>query len=182
MIRLFTALELPAAARERLAALAGGVPGARWTPAENMHLTLRFIGNVDEITAQELAEALTGVRARAFDLVIEGVGTFSRGRKASMLWAGVARNDALMHLQERIESVLVRAGLPPEPRKFSPHVTLARLKDSPRARVEEFIAAHSLLRLSPARADSFTLFSSFRGHEHPTYRAEAHYDLIEASS
>jgi 2'-5' RNA ligase len=182
VIRLFTALELPAAARERLAALAGGVPGARWIPAENMHLTVRFIGDVDEPTAGDLAEVLAAVRARAFDIVIEGVGAFSRGRKPSVLWAGVARNDALMHLQGRIESVLVRAGLPPEPRRFSPHDTLARLKASPRARVEEFIAAHSLLRLPPVRADSFTLFSSFHGHENPTYRAEAHYDLEEVSS
>jgi 2'-5' RNA ligase len=182
VIRLFTALELPAAARERLAALAGGVPGARWIPAENMHLTIRFIGDVDEPTAGDLAEVLAAVRARAFDVVIEGVGAFSRGCKPSLLWAGVARNDALMHLQERIESALVRAGLPPEPRKFSPHVTLARLNDSRRPRVEEFIAAHSLLRLPPVRADSFTLFSSFHGREHPTYRAEARYDLMEASS
>jgi 2'-5' RNA ligase len=182
VIRLFTALELPAAARERLAALAGGVPGARWIPAESMHLTLRFIGNVDETTAGDLAEVLAAVQARAFDLVIEGVGTFSRGRKPSMLWAGVAGNDALMHLQDRIESALVRAGLPPEPRKFSPHVTLARLRDSPRARAEEFIAAHSLLRLPPAHADHFTLFSSFHGREHPTYRAEARYDLAEEPS
>ncbi|MQA66907.1 MAG: RNA 2',3'-cyclic phosphodiesterase [Alphaproteobacteria bacterium] len=182
MIRLFTALELPLAARERLAALAGGVPGARWIPPDNMHLTLRFIGDVDEATAGDLADALAAVQARAFDIVIEGVGTFSRGRKPSMLWAGVARNDALMHLQERIDSVLVRAGLPPETRKFSPHVTLARLKDSPRARTEEFIAAHSLLRLPPVRADRFTLFSSFHGREHPTYRAEARYDLAEATS
>jgi 2'-5' RNA ligase len=179
VIRLFTAIELPIAARERLAALAGGVPGARWASVENMHLTLRFIGDVDEVTAADAAEALDAVRAPAVDIVIEGVGAFSRGKHPALLWAGVARVPALMHLQERIESALVRAGLEPEGRKFAPHVTLARLKGSPHGRVEDFIAAHALLRLPSFRATRFTLFSSFRAHDAPIYRAEADYPFAE---
>lgn len=177
MIRLFVAIALPDDARAFLAAMAGGVPGARWVPPGNMHLTLRFIGNVDEATAEDLDAALGLVRAPAFDVAIEGVGCFSRGRVPTMLWAGVAKNAALTHLQERIESALVRAGAAPEPRKFTPHVTLARLGNTPRARVEAFIADHALLRLPPFRVTQFTLFSSSLGHDHPTYAAEISYQL-----
>lgn len=177
MIRLFTALELPDTAKSYLAATAGGVPGARWVPVENMHITLRFIGNVDEATAGDLAAALAGVRGPAFDVDIEGAGYFSRGRKPTMLWAGVARSDALAHLQERIESVLVRAGAAPETRKFTPHVTLARLNGAPLARVEAFVADHALMRLPAFRVSHFTLFASYLGHDHPTYVAETNYPL-----
>lgn len=175
MIRLFTAIELPDDTRAYLAALAGGVPGACWVPPENMHLTLRFIGNVDETTASDLDGALASVRAPAFDVVIEGAGSFSRGRKPTMLWAGVAKNDALLHLRDRIESVLVRAGCDSDPRKYTAHVMLARLDNAHPARVEAFIADHALLRLPSFRATQFTLFSSSLGHDHPTYVAEISY-------
>jgi 2'-5' RNA ligase len=177
VIRLFTALELPDTAKTFLAATAGGVPGARWVPTENMHITLCFIGNVDEATAGDLAAALSAVRVPAFDVAIEGAGYFSRGPKPTMLWAGVARSEALTHLQEKIESALVRAGAAPEARKFTPHVTLARLNGAPRTRVEAFVADHALMRLPPFRASHFTLFSSYLGHDHPTYVAETTYPL-----
>lgn len=177
MIRLFAGIELPDDIRMRLAGIAGGVPGARWVPLENMHLTLRFIGEVDEATAGDLDAALMQVRGSPFDLVIEGAGSFSHGRFPSMLWAGVAKNEPLVRLQERVESALQRFGLEPEARKFTPHVTLARLRDSPRDRVEAFVAEHALLRLAPFRVRHFTLFSSFLGHEQSSYRAEAEYPL-----
>lgn len=177
MIRLFTAIALPGEVRERLAAMAGGVPGARWTPPENMHLTLAFIGNVEESLFADIDAALAQVRASAFDITIEGVGDFRRGKAPSMLWAGVARNDGLDHLHERVTAALARAGVQPERRKYTPHVTLARLKGSPRARVEAYIADHSLLRLPPFTVDSFALYSSFLGHAGAIYRPEAEYAL-----
>lgn len=177
MIRLFTAIELPDRARLTLAGFAGGVPGARWVPPENMHLTLRFIGEVDEPTAADLDAALAGLRAPPFDLTIAGAGGFSRGKYPAMLWAGVDANAALLHLQDRVESVLVRAGCAADGRKFTPHVTLARLDHAPRDRVEAFIAAHALLRLAPFTVRQFTLFSSHHGREHPTYIPEARYDF-----
>lgn len=179
MIRLFTAIELPDRARMTLAGLAGGVPGARWVPPENMHLTLRFIGEVDEPTAADLDAALAGLRAPPFDLTVAGAGSFSRGKYPAMLWAGVDANAALLHLQNRIESVLVRAGCDADGRKFTPHVTLARLDHAPRDRVEAFVAAHALLRLPAFHVEHFTLFSSTLGHNHPTYVAEAAYPLAD---
>lgn len=177
MIRLFTALELPEDVRTYLAGLAGGVPGARWIPAESMHLTLRFIGNVDETMFEDVGAGLMQVYAPGFDLVLEGIGNFARGRAPTALWVGVARNPALHRLQERIEAALTGAGLAPEGRKFVPHVALARLRNSPRGRVEGFIAAHNLVRLPAFPVKRFVLFSSFLGRAGASYRVEAAYPL-----
>ncbi|MFT5540624.1 MAG: 2'-5' RNA ligase [Alphaproteobacteria bacterium] len=177
MIRLFCAAELPIEVRERLAGLAGGVPGARWTPMDNMHLTLCFIGNVPESDFPDINNALVRVRAQAFDLAIEGAGHFARGRVPSMLWAGVAHAPALDHLQEKVVVALERAGFDIDRRKYVPHVTLARLSRASNARVWEFEATHGLLKIDPFTVDHFTLFSSFLGHGGAIYRAEARYPL-----
>ena len=83
MIRLFVALGLPDTLCDELSALAGGIPGARWVPEENYHLTLRFIGEVPKWQAQEVDEALAGIRAPGFDLTLRGVGTFEKNGRAS---------------------------------------------------------------------------------------------------
>lgn len=177
MIRLFVGLELPEDARERLAALAGGVPGARWVDPENMHLTLRFIGNVGEGEVADIDAALARVRAPAFELEIAGVDAFSRGRRPVMIWAGAELDGALAHLQQRIEAAVVKAGFPPEGRRFTPHITLARLKDASPGRVRQFIAHHNLVRIAPFPVRHFTLFSSHLGQRGASYRAEAAYPL-----
>lgn len=177
MIRLFVGLELPEEVRERLAGLAGGVPGARWVAPENMHLTLRFIGDVSEGELPDIDGALARVKADPFDLEIAGVDAFSRGRRPVMLWAGASSNGALAHLQKRIESAIVKAGYAPEGRRFTPHVTLARLKDGAPGRVRQFIANHNLLRIAPFAVRHFTLFSSHLGQRGASYRAEVAYPL-----
>jgi 2'-5' RNA ligase len=177
MIRLFVGLDLPEGARERLHGLGGGVPGARWIEPENMHLTLRFIGNVAEDVFPDVDEALDRVRAPAFDIEIAGVGEFSRGRHPAMLWAGVAPGPALIDLQRRIEAAVVRAGLAPEGRRFTPHVTLARINDGARSRVKAFVEENSLFRLEPFAVTRFTLFSSHLGRRGASYRAEVDYPL-----
>lgn len=182
MIRLFVGLALPEAVRDRLAPLGRGIPGARRVDPENMHLTLRFIGNVDDRMAADIDDALVRVRAPAFDMAIEGLGLFHKGRQPTMLWAGVARNPALEHLQGRVESATRRAGVPPETRRFTPHVTVARLRDASRPRLAEMLAHHNLLRLPPFRVDHFVLFSSFLSHNGATYRAEAQYPLTAGSA
>ena len=120
MICLFVALPLPAAIRERLAGLGGGVPGARWTEVQNLHLTIRFIGEVENGLLPDIDAALAGVSAPAFDLVLDGVGQFGSSSRSRILWAGVERNDALFHLNQKVELALVRAGLPPEERRHPP--------------------------------------------------------------
>src|SRR5947209_7910180 len=121
-MRLFVGLALPRVLKERLAMLAGGLPGARWVPTENYHLTLRFIGETPAYKAEEIDHALAALRAPAFSLTLSGIGVFEKGGRSVSLWAGVERNPQLDHLQGKIETALQRAGMPPERRRFSPHV------------------------------------------------------------
>jgi RNA 2',3'-cyclic 3'-phosphodiesterase len=176
MIRLFTAIEIPEAIRTRLSFLQAGVPGARWTPVENLHLTLRFIGEVDEPTASDIDQVLSGVREKAFELTLRGVGEFG-GREPRAIWAGLAPNAALQHLVAKIESALQRMGLQAETRKYTPHVTLARLRDAPAAKVHEFLGVHGPFESGPFMVRSFALFSSFQSSRGSLYRAERDYPL-----
>ncbi len=176
MIRLFTAIEIPQAVRIRLSLLQGGVPGARWSPPENLHLTLRFIGEVDEATANDIDDVLSALHVPAFELTLKGAGEFG-GRDPHALWVGVALNEPLMRLAAKIESGLQRMGLAAETRKFSPHVTLARLRDAPLMKVREFLAAHAAFDSGPFAVKSFTLFSSHGRSAGSLYRPERTYPL-----
>jgi len=177
MIRLFVGVELPSDVTDRLYGLRGGVPGARWLEPENIHLTLRFIGDVEDHEFCDVDDALGRVSGPAFDLEINGAGEFSRGRRPVMIWAGITPSPALLDLQRRIDGGLVKAGFPPEGRRYTPHVTLARIKDGARARVREFVAGNNGVRLGPFPVTHFTLFSSHLGHRAASYRAEAAYLL-----
>jgi 2'-5' RNA ligase len=177
MVRLFVGVGLPEDVRERLSALCSGVPGARWVPPESFHLTLRFIGEVDGGHAEDIYHALSAVRPQRFDLTLSGVGHFESKGEVRQLWVGVERNAELMALRDRIESTLVRIGLEPEGRRFTPHVTLARLKDTPVHRVSAFLAHNALFRAGPIPVDHFTLFSSYLQGTGPIYTPEADYPL-----
>jgi 2'-5' RNA ligase len=180
MIRLFAALEIPEAVRTRLALLQGGVPGARWASGEQMHLTLRFVGEVDDNVGHDIDDALALIRAPSFTLELAGVGEFG-GKNPRALWAGVRPCDALVHLQRKIETALQRIGLPAEERKFSPHVTLARLRASPREKVVQFLTHHALFSSGPFQVDHFVLFSSHLGSGGSVYHAERIYPLTRAN-
>ena len=177
-MRLFVALELPEAERGRLARLQHGLRGARWVAPEALHLTLRFIGNVDGRQAEDIDAALTTLRFDAFPLALAGIGRFGEGRKLRALWVGVEENPLLLRLQTKIEQLLQRAGLPPEARKFKPHITLARFKGGKGSRVEEFLAQHTLFRSEAFLVRQVVLYSSFLGHGGALHRAEARYELI----
>ena len=177
MIRLFVALDLPWTLRERLSALAGGLPGARWVPAENYHLTLRFIGEVPSWRAEEVDHALATLRARGFELTLAGLGVFAKAGRSSSLWVRAERNPSLDHLRSKIETALQRAGLEPERRRFNPHVTLARVDAVAQERLAAYLQAHNLFRADPLLVQHFTLFSSRLGKEASVYKAEAEYEL-----
>ena len=176
MIRLFVALDIPSRVREQLTRLQTGVPGARWRTDDQLHLTLRFIGEVDESRAHDIDDALSAIRAPAFDMEIASVGEFG-GRNPRALWAGVRANDAIMHLQKKTETALQRLGLEAETRNFTPHVTLATLKNAPRGRVMDFLADHALYASGPFRAGQFVLYSSRLGSSGSIYRPERTYAL-----
>ncbi|MDR3515133.1 MAG: RNA 2',3'-cyclic phosphodiesterase [Azospirillaceae bacterium] len=177
MIRLFVALALPEAIRAHLAGLGGGVPGASWTPPDNFHLTLRFVGDVDQGVAAEIDTALTTVEAPGWVFWLEGVGHFGNGAKPRVLWAGVRPNPALDHLHLKIESALVRVGLAPEARRYAPHITLARLHNPDADRVGRFLGERALFQAGPIAADRFTLFESCNGRHGPIYRPLQDYPL-----
>jgi len=176
MIRLFTAIGLPADLVTRLSLMQGGVPGARWSPPENLHLTLRFIGEVDEVVANDIDDMLTGLRAAPFDLALMGCGSFG-SKDPHSLWIGIAPCPPLMHLAARIESLLQRMGLAAEMRKYKPHVTLARLKDAPAPRVQAFLADHALFTCGPFGVNSFGLYSSHQSSHGSQYVLERSYAL-----
>jgi len=128
MLRLFVGIEFPPELKLRLSLLETGIPGARWVDPGNFHLTLRFIGEVDEGVAADIDEALSRLRGRRFTLQLAGTGVFG-GNRPHALWVGVERDPDLVALRDKIEQALIRLGLEPEPRKFAPHITLARLRD-----------------------------------------------------
>jgi 2'-5' RNA ligase len=175
-MRLFVALDLPWELRERLAMLAGGLPGARWVKPENHHLTLRFIGEVPGHRADEIDHALAVLRGKGFTLTLTGLGTFEKSGRSTALWVGVERNAALDHLQAKVETALQRIGLEPERRRFAPHVTLARLDGVAEAKLVAYLQAHNLFRAEVV-VEHFTLFSSRIGKEQAVYTPEVEYAL-----
>jgi 2'-5' RNA ligase len=177
-MRLFVAVELPDEIKDRLVALSSGLHGARWVDPAQMHLTLRFIGEVDRPQADDVAGALGQVYAPRFDVELAGLGEFSARGRPSVLWAGVRPNAALAALQSRIESAVRRAGVAPETRKFHPHITLARFeRGGGIPQLGRYFAGHEPFTAGPFAADEFVLFSSVLGSEGATHIAEATYPL-----
>src|SRR5580704_731796 len=157
--RLFTGLEIPSDVAQSLGMMRGGLPGARWIDPENYHLTLRFIGDIDDALAGEIAGMLGRVHRGTFELRIEGL-TFFGGRKPRAVVAAVTPVPALMELQAEHDRLLQRLGLEPEGRKYTPHVTLARLRDSSSHEVADYLAARGHFRSMPFQVSRFVLFSS----------------------
>jgi len=176
MPRLFTGVEIPSDVGQALASLRGGLPGARWIDPENYHLTLRFIGDVDDMIAHEVAELLGRIKRGGFELHMEGLTSFG-GRKPRAVVANVAPARALFDVQAEQERLMQRIGLEPEGRKFIPHVTLARLRDSSSRQVADYLAARGFFRTSSFRVSRFVLFSSRNSVGGGPYVVEASYPL-----
>ncbi|MBV9825753.1 MAG: RNA 2',3'-cyclic phosphodiesterase [Alphaproteobacteria bacterium] len=176
MLRLFVGIEFPPELKLRLSLLCGGVPGAKWVDPGNFHLTLRFIGEVSEDIAGDIDEALLRVRVPRFALRLAGTGVFG-GNRPHALWIGAERDAELVRLRDKIEQALLRAGLEPEPRKFAPHVTLARLRNPELAKLSWFLAAHASFRAEPLPVDHFSLIASFPTKAGSIYEDQADYPL-----
>jgi RNA 2',3'-cyclic 3'-phosphodiesterase len=178
MPRLFTGLEIPQQVAESLAMMRGGLPGARWIDPGNYHLTLRFIGDIDDALAHEIAGMLGRVRRMSFELRLDGLLSFG-GRKPRALVAAVSPIAPLMELQAEQERLLQRLGLEPEGRKYTPHVTLARLRDSSSRQVADYLSARGHYRSALFEVSRFVLFSSRASVGGGPYVVEADYPLGE---
>jgi RNA 2',3'-cyclic 3'-phosphodiesterase len=176
MLRLFVGIEFPPELKLRLSLLQTALPGARWIDPGNLHLTLRFIGEIPEDLAADVDEAMGRLRARRFTVRLAGTGIFG-GNRPHTLWVGVERDPDLVRLHDKIEHALIRAGIAPEPRRFAPHVTLARLRDPELDKLGYFLAAHALFRADPLPIDRFSLIASFPTKAGSVYEDQADYML-----
>src|ERR1700761_2264302 len=175
-MRLFVALSIPDSVAASLMLLQGGVPGARWQAREQLHLTLRFIGEVDGSDMRALDDALSGIDAPAFELQLHGVGQFGN-RQPDSLWAAARPNDLLDHLQRKVDTAIRRIGQPQDAHKFTPHVTLARLRHPDLDKVREWLTEHALYTSDEFTARAFGLYSSKLTSDGSIYRLEQEYPL-----
>lgn len=179
MHRLFVALRPSPEIRDLLADAMDAVPGARWQDDDQLHLTLRYIGEVDRRVAEDAAEALAGVRAPAPEVAIAGVGRFERKGRTEALWAGVAPHDALGALHRKVDRALVMAGLAPERRAYLPHVTVARMGRGAGAETEvaQWLARNAGLSSPPFVMAELILYESRLGRGGASYTPLAEWPL-----
>jgi RNA 2',3'-cyclic 3'-phosphodiesterase len=159
MPRLFTGLEIPEDVGFDLSFMQGGIPGARWIEPAHFHLTLRFIGDIDDRLARDVADSLLGVDLAPFEISLKGVGVFG-GTKPHSLYVGVEDDGGLRRLQAVHERLMQALGLPAEGRKFAPHITLARLKNPEPRALQRYVELHNLYRSKPLEVTQFVLFNS----------------------
>lgn len=176
MPRLFTALEIPVDLGLRLSFLRGGLPGAKWIDPEFYHITLRFIGDIDDRLADEIADELFRVRRRAFDVTVRGVDSFGSGKPHS-IYAAVETTPAIVELQSEHERIMQRLGLDPEGRRFTPHVTIARCKGAPPRDVAEWLSIRGGFPGGTFKAARFVLYSSKASTGGGPYLVEEAYPL-----
>jgi 2'-5' RNA ligase len=174
--RLFTGLEIPPGLAQDLALLRGGLGGARWIDQDNYHITLRFIGDIDDRLAHDVAEALDSVRRPPLDITVTGLDAFGGARPRALI-ARVAPSPELVELQAEHERLIRRAGAAPETRKFSPHVTLARLRDTSARAVADWLALRGGGLHGRFAAPRFVLFSARASTGGGPYVVEAAYPL-----
>ncbi|MEZ0494832.1 RNA 2',3'-cyclic phosphodiesterase [Sphingomonas sp. IW22] len=176
MHRLFVGLRPPRAVRERLSAAMSGIAGARWQSDDQLHITLRFIGEVDRRVGEDVAHALATVAFPPLSLRIEGVGSFDARGRVNAVWAGVRPHDEIARLHRKVDQAVVRAGLPSERRAYLPHITLARFGRGA-GPVDRWLGDHAALCSAPFEVDAMILFESHLGSEGASYAAVERYPL-----
>lgn len=175
--RLFVAIDPPQYIRDHLTMLCCGLPNARWTSPEQFHLTLSFIGEVDGSSFLDIREALGEVTTPQFSLQLHGVGFFPPRGQPRVIWAGVEKSEPLTLLQRKITTRLFHLGLEPDNRKFSPHITLARLQQTSVGKVGKYLENNGLFRSQPFAVDQFNLYSSLLGRSGAVHQVEQFYPL-----
>jgi 2'-5' RNA ligase len=179
MQRLFVALDLPRYHKDAIEAIQRGLPDVRWTDPETLHVTLAFIGEVDNGVFKDAMEALSHVHTRPFPLELKGLGHFPPRGPVRQIWVGVRLDPELGRLQRRVARALTDVGVKLDKRKFTPHVTVARCRTPPpERRLQAFFQRHSLIKLPPTTVSDFHLYSSWLGGGAPHYEIEASYELV----
>ncbi|MCB9944855.1 MAG: RNA 2',3'-cyclic phosphodiesterase [Geminicoccaceae bacterium] len=179
MPRLFVALDLPPDTREEIARICRGLPDVHWTDSDDLHLTLRFIGEVDTATFVEIGEALASITAPPFDISLKGIGCFPKSGPLRHLWTGVEGGEELARLKRRVDRAINDVGVEPEARRFTPHVTIARFRQSPpEGRMASWIGQRNLFQSRPFPVSSFNLVSSHLRSEGSDHVVEAEYDFV----
>lgn len=177
--RLFVAICPPEAVIDAMIDTMDGIENARWQDETQLHLTLRFVGEVDTPRANDVADALRSICLAPFEIAFRGVGHFERRHWPNAVWAGVEPSETLDILRKKIERAVVAAGLEPETRRFVPHVTLARLNHSC-GPVGDWMARHGDFAAGPMMVDSFTLYESTLTASGPFYEPVVRYPLDRA--
>ena len=176
MLRLFTGVEIPSEIGTALSSMRGGLPGARWIDPENYHLTLRFVGDVDMDIAEEIAAGLSRVRRAPFAMKLSHVGALGT-RKPHAIVAKPTPSQELLDLQAEHERVIKRIGLPPETRKFTPHVTLARLRGAVGRDIADYLTLRGGFSAGPFPVERFVLYSARNSTGGGPYVVEEAYPL-----
>ena len=156
-----------------------GIPGAKWVAPEQMHLTVRFIGEVDGGLFHDIKEILNDVNVAPFSLQLKGVGFFPPRGVPRVLWVGLEKSEPLQAMKKKIDLTLFRLGVEPDNRKFSPHITLARLKNSPVQKIANFLSGNGLFSQEPFLVDDFKLYSSILSPKGAYHKVERVYSLTE---
>jgi 2'-5' RNA ligase len=178
MQRLFLAIDLPDEIKDGISGIVGrALDGARRVPREQLHLTLRFIGDADEKIFQAIKKELATIRGTSFSLTIKGVGHFPPRREPRVLWVGMEESVPLHDLQKKIEQSLINAGIAADERSFSPHITIARLRETPLAKVASLEEKHREFAAGPFSANEFYLYSSVLTREGAIHKREAVFRL-----
>lgn len=177
MPRLFVAIDPPDNIKKNLETMFFGIQGARWVPLDQLHLTTRFIGEVDGSMFLDIKQVLEEARIPPFDIRLKGVGHFPPRGKPRVIWVGLDNSDPLQMLRKKIDSALMKIGVEPEGRKYSPHITLARLKNTPLQKVTNFLAGNGLFSQDPFEVTEFVLYSSTLTRKGAIHTVEKMYSL-----
>jgi 2'-5' RNA ligase len=177
MIRLFAALAVPLEMAAALERRQQGLPGARWSLPEQLHITLCFFGEIDEARAADLDAKLAALSTEGFEVAFRGAGAFGEPARMRAVWAGVEESEPLRRLATKCETAAKRCGVRIDARTYRPHVTLAYLKRTPQDRVAAWLQSNNLLHSPPWRARTFGLYSSWRSAEGSRYELERSYPL-----
>jgi 2'-5' RNA ligase len=178
MPRLFVAADLPEGARDDVCALYEAISGAKWVSDDKLHITLRFIGDADGNAFRSIESALRSVTFVPFALKLKSTGFFPPRGAPKVLWCGVSRSEELMSLQKQVERVLTeKAGIPHEDRKFSPHITIARLNGASDEKLARFLSINALFETEEFTVSSIALYSSVLKRDGAVYTKEAEYRM-----